>query len=142
MKKRGAAFNPKRKLAAADHWTPIQRTSHASRARYGGNPEHKRNPGDYGLTPPASPRPGKTLCDADQPLLKAEAERLLKDGLRKGMISQRESGTWPQNVWAVSDDGQVFEAQLENEVQGIYHGYPLQVNDDFRATVLSEWPKR
>jgi hypothetical protein len=30
---------------------------------YGGNPEHKRNPGDFGLTPPAQGRKDKTLCD-------------------------------------------------------------------------------
>ena len=142
MKKRAAAFNPKRKLAAADYWSPDERTSRADRAPYGGNPEHKRTPGDYGLTPPTSPRPGKMLCDADRPLLKAEAERLSKEGLRKGMISQRGSPVWPQNVWAVSDEGQVFEAQLENEVQGIYHGYPLQSDDDFGVVVMYEWRKR
>lgn len=31
------------------------------KATYGGNPEHKRNPGDFGLSPPALPRQGKSL---------------------------------------------------------------------------------
>jgi hypothetical protein len=35
----------------------------AKRVRYGGNPEHKANPGDFELEPPSSPRPDKTLCD-------------------------------------------------------------------------------
>lgn len=35
----------------------------ARRAGYGGNPAHKRNPGDFGLPPPSDPRPFKTLCD-------------------------------------------------------------------------------
>lgn len=33
------------------------------RVRYIGSPSHKRNPGDFGLAPPAQPRPDKTLCD-------------------------------------------------------------------------------
>lgn len=33
----------------------------ASQVKYGGNPEHKRNPGNFGLTPPSGPRPGKSL---------------------------------------------------------------------------------
>jgi len=28
----------------------------SEKATYGGNPEHKRNPGDFGLSPPALPR--------------------------------------------------------------------------------------
>lgn len=113
----------------------------AQTAAYGGNPEHKKRPGDYGLNPPASPRPGKTLCDADRPLLKAEAECLLREGFRKGMISEQVRNDWPQNVWAVSE-GQVYEAQLENSDQGAYHGYPMQSDDDFRTLVMEEWSKR
>lgn len=32
-------------------------------AKYEGSPLHKRNPGDFGLTPPADPRRDKNLCD-------------------------------------------------------------------------------
>ncbi len=99
-------------------------------------------PGDYRLNPPASPRPMKTLCDAKRPLPKAEAEQLLKEGLKRGMISQAGSEAWPKNVWAVDDEGEVFEAQLENPAQGVYHGYPLPLNDEFRGVILSEWQKR
>lgn len=58
------------------------------------------------------------------------------------MVSVRQVQGWPQNVWAVGDDGEVFEAQLENAVQGIYHGYPIPVDDDFRERVLNEWTQR
>ena len=114
----------------------------ACRCRYTGSPLHKYNPGDYNLTPPSSPRPGKTLCDGDRPILKEEAKSLLKEGFLKGMVSDRWSGEWPEIVWAVSGDREVFEAQLENRGQGHYHGYPLQANDGFRATVLKEWDQR
>ncbi len=140
--KRRISFNPNRKIASLDNLpNEAVRAKLAKRAKYGGNPEHKSRPGDYGLSPPSSPRPGKTLCDKDRSFSKAEAEQLLKEGLRKGMTSSLAS-EWPQNVWAVSLGGEVFEAQLENSVQGIYHGYPLQENDSFRAHVISEWKQR
>lgn len=56
--------------------------------RYSGNPEHKRNPGDFGLTPPSGPRPGKTLCDQVEIYSRAEALALLKAGVRRGISAQ------------------------------------------------------
>jgi len=142
--KRPAKHNPKRKIASADHSTEDNRTRWASLAKYGGNPQHKRRPGDFGLHPPVSPRPGKTLCDGDpdRPLSKADAENLLREGFRKGLISEQVHDGWPQNVWVISEDGEVYEAQLENSAQGIYHGYPLQSDDVFRTVVQEEWSKR
>ncbi len=79
-----------------------ERTDLAQRTCYGGNPEHKRHPGDYGLTPPSNPRPGKTLCDAFERILQVEAERLLAEGIKKGMVSIQQRNGWPQNVWAAA----------------------------------------
>lgn len=135
-------YNPKRKMAQADLLTPVERAELAARATYGGNPEHKRSRGDYGLTPPASPRPAKTLCDGERPILKPEATALLRSGMRKGTTSATSPGGWPQNIWSVSDAGEVFEAQLENAAQGSYHGYPMPEDDDFRRLVLKEWKAR
>jgi hypothetical protein len=135
-------YNPKRKIAVRDALTPAERGALAARVTYGGNPEHKRSPGDYRLTPPASPRPAKTLCDGERPILKGEAIALLQAGLRKGTTSAAIAGGWPQNVWSVSAAGEVFEAQLENAAAGTYHGYPVPENDDFRRLVLSEWAAR
>jgi hypothetical protein len=142
MKQRTKGYNPKRRIALSDS-VPRHRLSELARmASYGGNPEHKRSPGDYGLTPPASPRPGKTLCDAQGQFLKDEAEALLRAGLRKGMMSPSPARSWPQNVWALSEAGEAFEAQLENPTLGVYHGYPMPLSDDFRAAVQAEWNKR
>jgi hypothetical protein len=109
----------------------------ARHARYGGNPEHKRNPGDFGLDPPSSPRPGKTLCDVVEIHNRATALALLRTGLRKGLFSVQERSGWPQNVWAVTGDGEPLEAQLEGE--GVYHGYPMPQDDPFREDVLARW---
>ena len=140
--KQRSGYNPKRKIAAQDTMTEDERAELAQRIRYGGNPEHKRNPGDYDLMPPSNPRPGKTLCDASERILKVDAERLLAKGIKKGMVSRQQRNGWPQNVWVVSCIGTVFEAQLENQDQGVYHGYPLPRDDDFRKKVLEEWSRR
>jgi hypothetical protein len=134
--------NPKRRIVPFAEQPAEQRADLATRIRYGGNPEHKMNPNDYGLTPQASPRPGKSLCDGSGPFSKAAAETLLRMGASKGMVSvQRRSG-WPQNIWAISAAGVAFEAQLENAVQGVYHGYPMALEDDFRKLILTEWNRR
>ncbi len=58
------------------------------------------------------------------------------------MVRQQTSGGWPQNVWAVSEQGEPFEAQLENGTAEVYHGYPMPRDDDFREIVLNEWARR
>lgn len=140
--RRKAGFNPKRRLAPVGRLDAASRDELAKRCRYGGNPEHKRNPADYGLTPPTNPRPGKTICDGERVILKDEARTLLVAGLVRGMMSERTVNGWPQNVWAVNEAGLVFEAQLENQTTGSYHGYPMPTDDDFRALILAEWRVR
>lgn len=142
MKKRTNCFNPKRKIASPEEYPENSREKLVSNVKYGGNPEHKKSPSDYGLTPPSSPRPGKTLCDGVNTISKKDAETYLKSGFQKGMLSVRKESNWPQNVWAVSPKGEVYEAQLENKDLGTYHGYPMPVDDDFRREVIAEWKKR
>lgn len=142
MKRRSGVYNPNRRIANPTALTQAEREALAERVIYGGNPEHKRHPADYGLGPPPNPRPSKTLCDADGPFEKAHAVDLLKSGTRKGLISRQTRGGWPQNIWSVAENGTPYEAQLENRDQGIYHGYPMANEDDFRAVVLKEWAER
>jgi hypothetical protein len=138
--KRKDGYNPKRRIAPESMLSRARRDVLGGRVVYGGNPEHKRSRGDYGLVPPVQPRPGKTLCDAQ--ILKAEALLLLRAGFQKGMVSLCAEDKWPQNVWSVAETGDVFEAQLENPEQGVYHGYPKPIDDDFRTEVIREWKKR
>ena len=105
--------------------------------RYAGSPYHKRNPGDFGLTPPSAPRQNATLCDDVGVSRRATALGLLQGGIRQGLISQQTRNDYPVRIWSVrSSDGMVFEARLENEEQGEYHGYPLQVASPEREVVL------
>jgi hypothetical protein len=139
MAARRTSFNRKRCFAKT---LPAKKAlaELASKIRYGGNPSHKRNPGDFGLTPPSLPRDDKSLCDTANIFNRAEALQVLKQGVLRGMISEWDGANgFPKNVWSMTDDGIPLEAQLENAVNGTYHGYPLEVNDDFRESVIARW---
>lgn len=117
----------------------------ATQVRYTGHSKHKRNPGDFCLTPPAEPRDDATLCDDAGIFTKAEAQRLLREGVRRGLISEQKQPQpdgLPQNIWAVTDDGYPLEAQLENRTQGTYHGYPVPDHDPFRNRILEHWNRQ
>lgn len=137
MIRRRKGYNPKRRLRQTVE--PEELRSLAASVRYGGNPEHKRNPGDFGLTPPSDPRPDKSLCDTVGVFSRREATRLLKEGIGRGLISDRKRNVYPQYIWAVTEDGQPLEAQLENAETGAYHGYPMPNTDPFGSEVLKKW---
>ena len=130
-------FNNKRRIRQPG--VLENRTDLAVRVVYTGNPVHKRNPGDFGLTPPADPRDDKTLCDSVGISSHALALGLLRRGIERGLVSEQVRGDFPQNVWVVDENGNPLEAQLENRTQGAYHGYPLALNDPFRDQVLAFW---
>ncbi|HSQ08918.1 MAG TPA: hypothetical protein VLM84_14675, partial [Chromatiaceae bacterium] len=79
------------------------------------------NPGDFGLTPPSCPRADKSLCDVARIFRRKDALVLLRAGIGRG---------------------QPVEAQLENQAQGTYHGYPMPESDPFRNVVLEQWSRR
>lgn len=140
MYRRVGVFNPKRTVDLFVSREQLE--DWASRVSYGGNPEHKRNPGDFGLTPPSDPRPDKALCDRVGVFRRAEALQLLQDGLRRGLVSAQRRGGWPQQAWSLTRGRVPVEFQLENADTGRYHGYPLPENDPFREEVLDSWGRR
>lgn len=131
-------FNKKRKLQSPRP-NEAERRTLLAQVDYTGSPYHKRNPGDFGLTPPALPRPDKTLCDGVEIFEKAIAQELLQKGILKGLVSEQKHNGFPQNIWSVTDEGVPVEAQLENQELGTYHGYPLLAHDPFFDMVLSWW---
>lgn len=137
MKPPERTYNPKRRIAPETDPEELSRL--AEEVRYSGSPYHKRNPGDFGLSPPSSPRRDKTLCDGVGIYKREEAQELLHRGVLKGLISEQRDGRFPRNVWSVSDEGIALEAQLENKTQGTYHGYPMQQEDPFSEEVLRRW---
>ena len=138
MQRRQGQFNDKRRIRENCDASFLDRLH--DNVRYGGNPEHKRNPGDFGLTPPSQPRPDKALCDGVSIFSKLEATRLLRNGVRRGLVSVAERNGFPQNIWSVTDDCPL-EAQLENAELGIYHGYPMPETDPFRMKIHEAWKR-
>lgn len=139
MQRKPGRFNTKRKIQHHTEENLKLCDSLAKKIKYSGNPEHKKNPGDFGLTPPSAPRPAKSLCDTVQVFSRKVAVGYIKCGLRKGLISCQMKGEWPQNIWALTDKGEPLEAQLENPDLGVYHGYPMPESDPFSNEVIKEW---
>lgn len=113
----------------------------SSMAKYEGNPEHKKSPGDFGLKPPSAPRAGKNYCDPSGIKSRATAIKLLKEAFQKGLVDKRNNrDVWPKHVWAVYGD-YVLEGKSSGR-PGVYHGYPLQIEDPFSDTIKGIWSKR
>jgi hypothetical protein len=133
-------YNPKRKLhkgLAGDRAESLARS-----VRYKGSPLHKRSPGDFGLTPPASPRPGKTLCDGVGIFAIKEATRLLRQGAEGGLVSNDADQGFPRYIWMVINDLEVLEARCDDPNNGTYHGYPLERNDPMTDMIIKQWRER
>lgn len=139
MKSRYNQYNPKRRLLKVGSGELDSLRELSKKVTYGGNPEHKKNPGDFGLTPPSDPRPGKSLCDIANIDNRTIACDLLREGLSRGLVSDRFVNGWPKNVWAVTQGGIPLEAQLENPINGVYHGYPMPDSDPFAAEIIKRW---
>jgi hypothetical protein len=134
---------PDRRLAPASAYAPNVLAALANSVSYGGSGNHKLHPGDYGFTPPVSPRPSKSVCDDRRPVLKAEAGRLFRLGILCGMVSPFALGSIPKYVWAVAPDGEVFEAKTKPGQETLYHGYRLGDDDsEMRGLIRREWKAR
>lgn len=135
--RRRGRFNMKRKLyngLAEDRAESIARS-----VLYKGSPLHKRSPGDFGLTPPSSPRPGKTLCDGVRIFAVKDATRLLRQGARNGLVSNDADQGFPRYIWMVINDEDVLEARCDDPANGTYHGYPLERNDPMAELIIRQW---
>jgi len=139
MRRQYNQYNPKRKLKPLGELDLALLAELAKRVQYGGNPEHKKNPGDFGLEPPSGHRPAKSLCNTVTIFKRAEALELLRIGLSCGLVSDRFIKGWPKNIWSMSPQGDALEAQLENIEKGSYHGYPIPGGDAFSDEVKQRW---
>ena len=79
------------------------------------------------------------MCDGTRVILRAEARRLLREGVMRGMVSELADDSLPKYVWSVDADGTAYEAKLGTDG---YHGYRLEDEDDMRSLVLKEWKRR
>ena len=139
-RKRQVHNRPNRRIAPAGMVSDAI-LSNLSLANYVGSPLHKLRPADYGLDPPVSPRPGKSLCDDLRPVPRQEATRLFRAGIRLRMVSKPLADGLPKFVWAVDDHGEAYEAILGSNGPN-YHGYRLKHDAANRDAVIAEWKER
>ena len=133
--------NPKRRIAKHGHYNAQELASFAA-ARYHGMGHHKTKPADYGFDPPAAPRPSKSVCDDKRIVMRAEAVRLFRAGVRRGLVSTHMVGELPKYAWALDGHGEVYEAKLGGDMRS-YHGYRLREDERaMREWVVEEWESR
>jgi hypothetical protein len=127
----------------ADALTVEERAVLKASAAYQGSPHHKRNPGDFGLIPPAAPRADKTLCDEASVFKRVTAEELFELAVTCGLASEATAANgMPKQLWVVDGSGNVFEAMYGGAVTGCYHGYPIRRSDPFFEQAIRAWDRR
>jgi hypothetical protein len=93
---------------------------------HGGSQKHKAASHLFGLPAAGFPPPDATLCDRDASFAPADMNRipsLLDRARRAGLVGNL--------IWAIDDNGWVYELQLTNSGRSQYHGYPLRASDPF-----------
>ena len=91
--------------------------------RYQGYSKHKLWPHLFGLEPFRGKRGDATLCDKHanfRPEDFGSIDDMIKRGLRAGLVGHKEL------IWAIADNGWIYEARVTNVGQTEYHGYPVR----------------
>jgi hypothetical protein len=78
------------------------------------------------------------LGHQDELLLPSPVSQLLDNGAG----SDPAAPGFPRHIWAVTEDGNVFEAVYGGSRRGVYHGYPVRRCDPFNAEVRRQREKR
>ena len=137
--RRQRTFTYRRKRKIAHSLEPDELEQLAGRVSYIGKGDHKRNPGDFDLAPSYTKSSEKSLCDDTGLFTVRACLRLLRQGIRRGLVSEATDGDFPKNVWAVAPNGMPIEAALSNRTQGVYHAYPIHDTDPFHDTIIGRW---
>ncbi|EHQ07556.1 hypothetical protein [Leptonema illini] len=138
---RRQSSNPRRRLCDQSNYGADYLNGLAERVRYTGSAHHKKNPVEYGFSR-MEPRPEKSICDVNRRLAPREAASLLKAGIQMCMMSEPDGTGFPKFIWAVNNEGEVFEAKTDRNGSGCYHGYPLDSEDEMSIVVQAEWRRR
>ena len=107
--------------------------------KYRGYSKHKLKPQSYGLEPFRGRRGDATLCDRDanfRPEDLGSINDMIKRGLRAGLVGRNDL------IWAIADNGWIYEARLTNVGQTEYHGYPVRASEPIADAVyrrFAEW---
>lgn len=123
--------------------TDKQRAFLQEQARYEGSPLHKKDPHNFDLTPPTSPREDKTLCDEAGIFEKQVAFDLFALAIDVGLVSAKDKVEgFPAQMWVVDEHGRVFEMIYGGSRTGRYHGYPIRRSNPLFERISVAWAAR
>ena len=115
----------------------------AKRAKYCGSAKHKEHPHLFGLGSSGSASAGDaTLCDRDSGFRPEDRNYVgswMSRGIKAGLVSEFWEEGAPKMIWALSDDGWIYEARITNQAVPEYHGWPLLAGDPFVALVYDRF---
>lgn len=124
--------NDKRRLA--EDPSPALLAYLAAAVKYAGSSKHKLHPHLYGLPPFRGHRGDATLCDRDAgfgPSDMPSIPSMMHRGIKSGLVDEE-----GRIIWAVADDGWMFEFRQTNATQSEYHGYPLRRTEAIAALIF------
>ena len=107
--------------------------------KYRGSSKHKLWPHLYGLEPFLGDRGDATLCDKHANFRPEDFDSIgdmIQRGLRAGLLGR--NGL----IWAIADNGWIYEARLTNFDQTEHHGYPVRDSEPIAEPVyrrFAEW---
>lgn len=122
--------NDKRRLMAnpdPDYIRQLQRN-----ITYQGSAKHKKHPHLYKLSHFQGGTGDATLCDRDANFMPkdiASIGQMIQRGLQAGLVG--ENGL----IWAISDNGWIYEARVTNLQKTEYHGYPVRSTEPIAEKV-------
>ena len=105
---------------------------------YQGSSKHKQYPDEYGLTPFQGNRGDATLCDRDADFQLKDRKsipQMIQRGLQAGLVGKN------RIIWAVADNGWIYEARITNVGKTEYHGYPVRRTEPIAEMVYRRFKK-
>jgi len=100
----------------------------ARKASYQGCPKHKEHPQQFGLPLYNQSHGDSTLCDRDAGFGPGDLQYVrswLGRGIKAGLVGDSWESEAPRAIWAVGDNGWIFEGRITNSTQFRYDGYPV-----------------
>ena len=114
----------------------------AKRIAYEPYAKHKLRPRAFGLEPVSTLAEDATFCDAHAGFAPEQMRlipRLLRRGVRAGLLGREGAPAEPRVMWTIGDDGWVFECRITHSGRALYHGYPLLPGDAMASKVISHF---
>lgn len=115
----------------------------ANRATFAPWEKHKADPRRFGLPLYTGSRDEETTyCDADAGFEPNDIVRVpiwLHTGILAGLVGKNDLNGDPTLLWALSEDGWIFEGRITLPGNAIYHGYPVLPNEAIAISVLDRY---